>query len=159
MRRRHYFITITLLCCVLGIYLYVELVYTRTQSFVHNHVTPPFEAEATDFFYDNLDKLNQLTLQMEECDNQTIRYIFNSIKNDISVIPPNILKDLEEIEENTEKMYSVYISQETIRIMMESGTDFEIFLSYKYPRLTNEWDKITPLVGGWELHASYVIRH
>lgn len=152
--------TIVLLCCIAFVFafLYITLVYMRTQTFVHKYLTPPYESEATDFFYDNFDALNRLVVQMDECGDREFYFAFHDHKINTPGIPQNILDTLNTLEESTEEIYAVRISRKSIRITITIKTNFDVFLHYGYPVSENEWDKTTTLDSGWELHAPYTIR-
>ncbi len=157
------------LCCVVARLWYVEFVYKRTPEYVHANLTPPYEEEAEDFFYEHEAELIELAEMQEELDpDASYWYRFNTESNaeshvhdDRDTLPHEILSVLQRIESKTDCTYGVRISQDQIRVWVCTSTNFYVFLfrgDPNWPHSITGDEKTTPLEGGWTIEAPYTIR-
>lgn len=134
--------------------------YERSPKFVLGELTSPYESEAKDFFYTNQCNLVHLSEIYNTVNvDSYIYYTFNQDRLNTSEIPVEVCRILCEIEKQTNKNYSVLITQCDIRITLGFGTYFDVYLHYGTPPL---FDSMTgrkiELESGWTIYSEYVLR-
>ncbi len=161
-------VVVMVLCGVIAHSFYMEFIYKRTPEYVHENLTPPYEEEAEEFFYEHEAELFELAEMQEELDSgANYLYEFNlgpnaesNIQDRQDAVPHEILSVLQRIENKTDCTYSIGISQGQIRVWICSSTNFDVYLYHgeiKHHSMTGD-DKTTQLEGGWTIEAPYQIR-
>lgn len=151
-------------CLVLLLVLLTVVVYNnennRDPKWVLEHLSPPYEEEAEQFFYDNKGNLFLLTQLSEQNDNieSWSYYINSSHEYDSTNIPNEILDILQEIEEATVMQYCVHLDPHRIEIHITTQTNFEVSLCSSS---TERWteSKCIDLENGWVIDTHYIKHH
>lgn len=146
------------------VYLVDYTLHGRNPQYVLEHVTPPYEEEAEQFFYDNKSNLLKLAQLVEETEDlDYCSYALNmDHQYDRGDIPDEILAILQEIEGATTAQYSVDLLPDMVRIHITSQTDFDVYLYSS----SEKWDisiregrsKRIELEDGWVIDTHHVLR-
>ena len=166
--RRWQIAALFLLCAVAGSAWLVHdrLVVRRTPEYIHTHVTPPYEAEARDYYESNAAALARLAALLPElAEGERYEYPRRDSAGDETALPGALLNVAEELwQEDGERPYSIYLTRESIDIWFATGTCFDVSLVYGDPDGTAydgtmpDWEKNTPLGQGWMIQAPYILR-
>lgn len=147
-----------LLLLFLGIFIAKDA-YERSPKYVLEKLTPPYESNAKDFFYQNQNNLVRLSKIYNNKVDSYFYYTFNQHKFDTPGIPDEVHEILNEIEKRTYDDYTVLITQYEIIIFLGSGTHFEVYLHYGTPPLFDSArDRKIELDSGWSIYSEYVLR-
>ena len=144
-------------------HLYITFVYMRTPEYIHEHLTPPYEQEAEEFFRENAPALMKLVeLKAEIEPGLLYRFTFHYPQYNSAGIPPELYATLLALEQhNPSSDYTISIYKEEITVQIKSGTNFDVYLFYgerDFHGMNPEGDKGTILEDGWEIHAPFVVR-
>lgn len=166
--RRWQIAALFLLCAVAGSAWLVHdrLVVRRTPEYIHTHVTPPYEAEARDYYETNAAALARLAALLPElAEGERYEYPRGDSAGDETAFPGALLNVAEELwQEDGERPYSICLTRESIDIWFATGTCFDVSLVYGDPDGTAYdgtmpgWEKNTPLGQGWMIQAPYILR-
>lgn len=156
-------VILTICAFAFGVYLYSTLVYMRTPKYIHQKLTPPYEAAAREFYEANCDILHQLPDVVNQIElDSYYYYAFHDHTLNSTNIPKQLLVMIEGLESSTSNNYSVSIRGREIIIFVESSTCFDVYLYYGYPvaeyHTEQEWSKSTLLENGWSIEAPCILR-
>ena len=146
------------------VYLVDYTLHGRNPQYVLERVTPPYEEEAKQFFYDNKSNLLRLAQLVEETEDlDYCSYALNmDHQYDRGEIPDEMLAILQEIEEATTAQYgiSLWTEPDLVRIHIVLQTDFDVYLcsSNWEHGATEERSKRIELEDGWVIDTIYVLR-
>lgn len=154
---------------VMLVLLYGWFAFTRTPWYVHRYLTPPYEAEAKEFFETNRSTFKYLAQCFEDWSSGEkifpyYSYAFHLPNDPTDTVPVDVILALQHLEATTKEYYCVSFYQNKVIVGIHSSTNFDVDLCYGdttsfHVMDYKGWGKETALEDGWTIQAHFWIRN
>ena len=156
MKKKHKYIVILCFVGSLVLWLFYVMFLVYQPAYVHRFLTPTHIEAAEDFYYANKDSLHQLSQLQETVEGDTrYTYTFHEHNFNTPDIPEEFLDTLQELESNTNKIYSVTIDKYGVTVFVGSGTSYDVYLYHGENDFDYGETKEALLEDGWRILAPF----